>query len=262
MFHVLTCADTKFYPLALRLARNIRLFSECRLYLYDLGLKDKEREKLKQAGVQIEKIAFAEHVSSMNSDNNIRATHKMDCIEHFLRTYGQGVLVLDADTLVVEDVFAQLCPREKDILVTYRCDREKKDHILSNGKINTGVMSFGAAVGHAFFESWRAVCEDREQTDQSALSLLLEQCVDWNLLEKEQSCMGYSVRILDGNVYNDTTCRIGKLFHFKSVGRRLNKKIGYWLFSVLQQTFPELVRKLVACNREHRLFVWKARNAD
>lgn len=262
MFHILTCADTKFYPLALRLAENISLFPGCRLYLYDLGLRDEEREKLEQAGVKIEKIAFKEHVSSMNRDNNIRATHKMDCIEHFLRTYGQGVLVLDADILVIEDVFAHLWPREKDIIVTYRCDREKKEHILSNGKINTGVMSFGSAVDHAFFESWRKICEDKEHTDQSALSLLLENCVDWNLLGKEQPCMGYAVRVMDGNEYNDTTCRVGKIFHFKSVGRRLNKKIGYWFFSVMQNRFPELIRKIVTYNRKHRLFVWKARNAQ
>ncbi|MEG2139493.1 MAG: hypothetical protein RRY20_01735 [Bilophila sp.] len=262
MFHILTCADSTFYPFALRLAKNLRLFPDCRLYLYDLGLRDTERRALEQLGVRLEKLAFTENVFAMNSDNNIRATHKMDCIEHFLHTYKQGVLVLDADILVIEPVFASLNPRADDIVVTYRCDREKKEHIMSNGKINTGVMAFGSAVDHAFFERWRKLCEDKEQTDQSALSLMLDSGVDWNRHNERQPFMGCQVRIMDGNDYNDTTCRIGKIFHCKSVGRRLNKKIGYWLLCLLQQIFPVWVQNMVAYNRKQRLFVWKTKKVQ
>ena len=55
MFSLLTCADTNYFPMALALAKNVRLYGDCRLFLYDLGLKDVERAELQANGVTIEK---------------------------------------------------------------------------------------------------------------------------------------------------------------------------------------------------------------
>lgn len=74
----------------------------------------------------------------------------MGCIEHFLQKYQNGVLVLDADVLIINDAVNEIFPSEKEIVVTYRCDREKKPHILVNGKINTGVMGFGSDIESSF----------------------------------------------------------------------------------------------------------------
>ncbi len=257
MFSILTCADTNYYPMALGLARNVRLYPACGLYLYDLGLKDAERDVLRGLGVTVERIPLGQGIFALNSKKNIRATHKMDCINHFLRKYGTGVLVLDADALLIEDVSEEIFPAERDIVVTCRCDREKKPHILVNGKINTGVMAFGPGVGPAFFETWKSLCADGEHTDQSALSALLGEHVDFEKIGSRQPYGDYAVRVLDGNIYNDVTCRIGKIFHFKNAGRQFNKRLGFAAFTVAQRLFPKSIASCIALNRKYHWFVWR-----
>lgn len=256
MYSILTCADTNFYPMALCLARNIRHYPGYKLFLYDLGLQDTEREKLRELDVTIEQIPQQNDIFDFNSKHNIRTTHKMGCIDHFLRKYKESVLVLDADVLLIEDIAAEIFPAEKEIVVTYRCDREKKQHILINGKINAGVMGFGAGVESSFFEKWKGLCEDKEHTDQSAISTLLERQVELEKINSRQMYDSYSVRVLDGNIYNDVTCRIGKIFHFKSAGRRRNKHFGFMLFAFLQRLFPKNISWCVEVNRKYRLFIW------
>lgn len=257
MFSLLTCADTSYFPMALALAKNVRLYADCRLFLYDLGLKNTEQAELKANGVIIEKTAFDEDTFKLNSKGNIRTTHKIDCIRHFLRAYACGVLVLDADALLVENVVEEIFPQEREIVVTYRCNRERKSHILINGKINAGVMGFGSAVSDAFFDEWKKICDDGEHTDQSALSDLLESRVELERIGSIQPYGPYEVRILDGNIYNDVTCRTGKIFHFKNAGRRLNKRLGFTSFAVAHRLFPRVVRGLVDFNRRHQWFVWR-----
>lgn len=257
MFSLLTCADTNYFPMALALAKNVRLYADCRLFLYDLGLKDEERAELEANGVTIEKTAFDEDTFQLNSKGNIRTTHKIDCIRHFLRTYSRGVLVLDADALLVENVVRDVFPQEREIVVTYRCNRERKPHILINGKINAGVMAFGAAVSDTFFGAWKEMCADGEHTDQSALSALLEPHVELERIGSVQVYGEYEIRILDGNIYNDVTCRTGKIFHFKNAGRRLNKRLGFTSFAVAHRLFPRLMTRIVAFNRRRQWFIWR-----
>lgn len=257
MFSLLTCADTNYYPMALALARNVRLYRDCALFLYDLGLTPAERRRLEAEGVTIERTAFDEDTFRLNSKGNIRTTHKIDCIRHFLRTHGRGALVLDADALLVENVAADIFPKDREIVVTYRCERERKPHILINGKINAGVMGFGAAVPDAFFDAWKALCADGEHTDQSALSELLEREVELERMGSVQPYHDLEVRVLDGTVYNDVTCREGKIFHFKNAGRRLNKRFGFSAFALAQRLFPGPVARLVGLNRQRRWFVWR-----
>ena len=257
MFNLLTCADSNYFPLALGLARNVRRFPRCRLFLYDLGLTAAQQTLLRQHGVQIESAVFDPNTFQLNSKHNIRNVHKINCIEDFLRRYGQGVVVLDSDVLLINDVAEDLWPEGNQVVVTRRCLRECKPHILINGKINSGVMAFGPMVDHAFFQAWRALCENREHTDQSALSTLIEPYLDWDALGQLQQGPGCTIRLLDGNIYNDVTCRSGKIFHFKNAGRQGNKRLGYAVFSVVQRLLPGLVSRLIGWNRKHGWYIWK-----
>lgn len=258
MMHILTFADSKFFPMAYRMARNILKFPEYRLYLYDLGLGAKQREELCALGVLLEQTDFPSDTFSMNNKNNIRTTHKIYCIEHFLRKYAEPVLVLDADILILEDIADLIPPGKNGFVVTRRHAREQKPHILINGKINAGVMAFGPDVPSALFREWKELCLNSEHTDQSALSWLLEQEIDLDMLDIPQPFMQSQVVVRDGNIYNDVTCRTGKLFHFKSAGRRPVKMLSYKLFAAIQHCFPRTVSWLVRCNRKHRVYVWRS----
>lgn len=262
MYGLMTCTDAKFYFFVHGLARTLpqAWLKEHGLHLHvcDLGLTDTQREVLTRLSVSTEPAALPANAFSLNSANNIRAIHKMDCIEHFLRTRNTGVIVLDADILVLDPhVFEALQPQDDEVVVTARCDREKKPHVLINGLINTGVMAFGRNVPPAFFQAWKDLCEQPGHTDQSALSdLLKNNGVNFTLHNEVQTACGVHVRVLDGNVYNDTSCRTGGIFHFKSAGRRGNKRRWYQIFVALLRWCPSLVREAVRLNRQHRLLVW------
>lgn len=258
MCNIVTSADAKYYNLALGLAKNIKLFPNYQLFLYDLGLTAKQREELTSLDVRIEHTEFDQEAFQMNSKNNIRAIHKINCIEDFIRRYGESVIFLDSDVLLIEDVASRLLPQKNQVVLTRRCQRECKPHILINGKINTGVMAFGSEVGSDFFNSWRALCQDKEHTDQSALSSLIEPYINWDQLDTPQSGPYCEIVLLDGNIYNDVTCRSGKIFHFKNAGRHKNKRIGYAIFSTLQQLLPKMTTNLIRLNRKHGWYVWKA----
>lgn len=258
MYNLLTCADAKYYHLAYALAKNIALFPNYRLFLYDLGLTEKQCHTLTSLNVHIEQTVFDPNTFTFNRNHNIRTTHKINCIEHFIQKYKQNVLVLDSDILILEDVALQLLPQQNQVILTKRCLRECKPHILINGKINAGVMAFGLHVEHAFFEAWRTLCEDKDHTDQSALSALIDPYLDWEKLNVPQLGPHCEIVLLDGNIYNDVTCRSGKIFHFKNAGRQKNKRIGHALFAGLQRLLPKLTARLIRWNRTHRIYIWKA----
>lgn len=160
--------------MALGLAKNIKLFPNYQLFLYDLGLTARQREELTALDVRIEYTKFDPETFHMNKQKQYSNTHKINCIEDFIRRYGESVIFLDSDVLLIEDVASRLLPQKNQVVLTRRCQRECKPHILINGKINAGVMAFGSEVGSEFFNSWRALCQDKEHTDQSALSSLIE----------------------------------------------------------------------------------------
>lgn len=256
-YNILTCANADYYPLALGLAKNIRQFPDCRLFLYDLGLTEAQRKTLAAWHVQLEYTEFDPSAFQYNRKNNIRAVHKVNCIYDFICRYKESILVLDSDILLIEHVAPFLWPSDNQVVLTRRCRRECKPHILINGKINAGVMAFGSNVEPAFFKAWQNLCEDREHTDQSAMSALVEPYLDWNLLDVPQPGPDCTIILRDGNIYNDVTCRTGKIFHFKNAGRKDNKRIGYVLFSFIQRLIPKAVASLISWNRKYELYVWK-----
>lgn len=258
MYSILTCSDAKYYHFAYILTKNIALFPNYRLFLYDLGLTEKQSQTLAALNVHIEQTEFDPDTFTFNRHHNIRTTHKINCIEHFLQKYNQSVIVLDSDVLLLEDIASQLWPQPNQVILTKRCLREWKPHVLVNGKINAGVMAFGSNVGHAFFEAWRTLCEDKEHTDQSALSALVDPYLDWEKLNISQPGPHCEVMLLDGNIYNDVTCRSGKIFHFKNAGREKKKRIRHALFAGLQRWLPKLTARLIRWNRTQRIYIWKA----
>lgn len=258
MHHIVTSADTRFFSFAYRLMQTLHRLPNVRLFIYDLGLTDAERAAFAAIGVSVECVPVPADTFAMNSAQNIRTIHKLDCIEHFLRTYREGMILLDADTLVLDPAALDtLEPAFDEVVVTNRCRRDNKPHILINGKINCGVMAFGKDLPASFFKTWHAQCEDPEFTDQSALSLILDDNgVDWQDLNSSQRCCYVRVRILDGEIFNDTSCRVGQIFHFKSAGRRFSKLFWYYSFVLMLRVFPGLVRLLVRLNRRHGFLVW------
>lgn len=259
MYTVVSSADTNFFPLALGLARTLP--SDKPLWVYDLGLTPTETAALRRIGVHVECIPVPADSFAFNSANNIRTVHKMDCIEHCLKTRQTGVIMLDADVLVLEpEALGVLAPAPDEVVVTYRCAREQKPHVLVNGLINAGVMAFGRNIPASFFQAWKHLCADPEHTDQSALSKLLENGgIDLTRFQEPQwleQLEGIRVRVLDGNIYNDTSCRIGALFHFKSAGRRGTKRCWYHVFMTLLRILPALIQGAVRLNRRYGFLVW------
>lgn len=260
MYTLVSSADTNFFPLVLGLARTLPPGDP--LWVYDLGLTPAETAALRRIGAHVECIPVPADSFAFNSVNNIRTVHKMDCIEHCQKARQAGVIMLDADVLVLEqEALGVLAPAPDEVVVTCRCAREQKPHVLVNGRINAGVMAFGRDVPASFFQVWKDLCADPEHTDQSALSVLLETSgIDWTRFGEPQVLeppAGIRVRVLDGNTYNDTSCRIGAIFHFKSAGRRGSKRCWYHIFVTLLHAIPSLLRGAVRLNRRHGFLVWR-----
>lgn len=117
-------------------------------------------------------------------------------------------------------------------------------------------MAFGAGVSDVFFDEWKEMCADGEHTDQSALSALLERHVALDRIDSVQSYGEYEIRILDGNVFNDVTCRTGKSFISKT---QEGNSTNVWGSLPLPWRigFPRFITGVVAFNRRHQWFVWR-----
>ena len=258
MKHILTFSDAKFFPIVRRVAYHAKRFSGYRISVYDLGMDDHQKKLLTDLGATIAWTEFPENALGTNERGQIRTSHKMYCIEHFVRKHNAPLLVIDADTLIIESV-DELWPTEPDgLVVTARCPREHAPHQRVNGMINAGVMAFGPEIPAEFFLKWKEKCiNDVNATDQSALSdMLAEANIDFGAFDSSQPCWWGSVVVRNGEIYNDVTCRTGKIFHFKSIARRTKKLLTYKIFSAIYAAFPHMVETLVRYNRKHRLWVW------
>lgn len=257
-FNILLCADSNYYFFVKRLVKNIKNIADSySIHIYDLGLEAWQRKELERHNVRIEKTRFQDDTFKINSLRCIKATHKIDCIEDFINRYRKNIIVLDADILFIENVFTHLHAEKEQIILTRRCRREWHPDYFKNGKINTGVMSFGSEMSSSFFAAWRKLACEERHSDQSALSALIEPHVDWDILEKEQDSPWGKVKLLDGNIYNDVTCREGKVLHFKQAGRIKKKRVRYKIFASLCMNFPSLTKKIISFNRKKQIAVWK-----
>lgn len=212
--NVVTCADSKFFSCLVPLARSVQRAYGRDLIVYDLGLTKEQRRELQAVYIAID---VDPEYAELNSRRNVKTTHKPHCVEHYLKTYDEPMMLVDADCFFTERVEET----GFDFGVTFRHYAEQSERFYVNGMINAGVMFFnGGKRLLPLIEKWIEGCEPKEATDQSAMSEILSEVVDWTERDRMYDWYGLSVKIFDGEIYNDVLCRSGKIFHFKSVGRK------------------------------------------
>ena len=246
-FKIMTCGDSRYFEFLYNFERNVRQQFGFWPVIYDLGLEEEQQQRLKS---DIRKVVVPEAFNTQNSLNYIRTTHKPHCVLDFLATYPQDCLYVDADTVFVS-AFDENVFKNADIAVTPRHPKERKEKYYANGLLNAGVIFFrnnhkGVA---EFISTWRNKCEEPDTTDQKALSDLFSEEIDLlNPTEPLQKCKGVKVGLLDAKIYNDVSCRTGKLFHFKNAGRTTKHCNRYRRFVRVQSVFPQAVELAVAIN--------------
>ena len=211
VFCILTFANQKFFPVVWQMAKSVRRFASYRLHVYDLGLNTDSQKRLTNSGVTVLRTEMPAGVLDREHQRVSSNAHKIYCIEDFIRTRNEPVLVLDADTLVIENI-DELWPDQPDgIVVTARHPRDQgAQHLIVRGKfINAGVMAYGPGVPTEFFRQWKERClQDMNGSDQRPLNdLLAEENIDFAKFDVGQPCKWGNVVVRDGEIYNDTTCR-------------------------------------------------------
>ena len=247
-FKIMTCGDGRYFEFLYNFERNVRRQFGFWPVIYDLGLEEEQRQRLKS---DIRKVVVPEAFNTQNSLNYIRTTHKPHCVLDCLATYPQDCLYVDADAVFVsafaEDVFG-----DADIAVTPRHPKERKEKYYANGLLNAGVIFFrnNQECIARFVSAWRNKCEEPDVTDQKALSdLLSEEITLLGPTPALQTWQGLKVELLDAKTYNDVSCRTGKLFHFKNAGRTEIHRRRYRRFVRIQAAIPGIINLLVTLNR-------------
>ncbi|XPV76851.1 MAG: putative nucleotide-diphospho-sugar transferase [Desulfovibrio sp.] len=248
---VVTCVDNKFEQFAVGLRRSAGSHSNLKVVVYDI---DPGKGKMEAADY---KIAAGNAFDKEDAHNNIIANHKPICLHHYIKENNRPCVALDADCFFT-------CPLDLsvfdgvDIAVTPRGAREDKPFLMRNGKINSGVVYLNNTPEVLdFIKRWEALCADGTISDQKALSDMLEEEIEFDLSKPVQKYKGMTVKLLDPDEFNDVTCKTGRIFHCKSVGRRKAKYIFYRAFIFMASTVPGFLDKLISLNRKHRFVVYK-----
>ena len=139
---------------------------------------------------------------------------------HAIKTYGRPCLYLDTDTMLVMPIdFSAF--EGCDVAVTPRPKNEYKyDKLLENGSINAGVLWFANTKNaHSVLDTWLELCRTTEESDQALLSDLL---ADADYLGGFGNALvgDAIVKKLNPLRFNDTSCKIGDIWHFKNAGRK------------------------------------------
>lgn len=246
-FNVLTCADAKFHHFLPNFERNV--FSHFAEYpiIYDLGFSDIQRSILKS---DIVSANGDFDITEKADSENIRATHKPSCIIDFLDRYKTGCLYVDADVIFTEAI-DPLIFDDVDIAVTPRHPKEIQylPDPYKNGEINSGVLFFAnTAKSRDILAQWKMRCEQTRESDQMALSMVLHFA---KLREPYGLHFQGDITILklDPTIYNDVSCKTGKIWHFKNAGRRFHKKVKLLIASFITRRAPALMRIILRNNR-------------
>lgn len=254
--HVVTCVDRNFEKYAENLKKICKNLQSVRLWVYDIGL---QKETL---GVADYKVFATENYAARDSNKQIVTNHKPIIIKHFLEKHQAPCLYIDADCIFT----GELCPafgEGVDIGVTPRALREQKAQILQNGLINAGVLYFNYSDDVLnFIQKWAESCADGMVSDQRALSHILSEKIDLVDGGQDQFYDDMKIRLLDPDVYNDVTCKTGKIFHCKSVARRKSKYRAYCVLSTMMKLCPNFCDALISFNRKHRLLVYRRKKNE
>lgn len=228
---VLISGDSNYYKFLHRIELNI--FEKFGSYpvIYDLGLTEVQIKSLKS---EVRKVDFLAKYKDYNELGFIQATHKPDCILDFLNNNKEDCLYLDADMLISrkftkDDLFF----KGYDIAVTPRHIEERYEKLIKNGYINSGFMFFrNNQKSIQMIKSWIDECQNKNTTDQLAMSNLLT--IDGHDLFSKKELLLNETRVclLDAQKYNDISLSSGLILHYKNAGRYSEVfkryKFDYW----------------------------------
>lgn len=246
MLTIITCGDSNYFEFLKNFENNIFAIFGYYPIIYDLGLKEDEKAKLKS---EIRKIPIKEKFWELNTIGYIKTTHKPRCIKDILNAKNQDCIYVDADVIFTSKI-KETEIENADIGITPRHTKERKPEYFTNGLINAGFIFFRNTKNvSALIDKWIISCQEHDTTDQKALSDILKMNVDILNGATKQKYEELCVLLLDPSVYNDVSCKTGRMFHFKNAGRREASLIKYRNFVSLQAKFPRIIELITNFRR-------------
>jgi hypothetical protein len=246
MFTIITCGDSKYFEFLQNFEKNIfTIFGDYPI-IYDLGLKEDEKSQLKS---EIRKIPIKEKFWELNTIGYVKTTHKPRCIKDTLDKSKENCIYVDADVIFTSKIQDNEI-KNADIGITPRHTKERKPEYFTNGFINAGFIFFKNTKNvKSLIDKWIISCQEQDTTDQKALSDILKTEVDILNGKTIQKYNDINVALLDPSIFNDVSCKTGKMFHFKNAGRRDISLKKYRNFVSLQAKFPLIVALITALRR-------------
>ncbi len=256
-FSIMTCGDSRYFYFLKNFEKNIYERYGFFPFIYDLGLTTEQKKELKSP---LRKITVPSIFNQKNSNNHIKAVHKPLCIRDCLSYSSKDVLYLDADTISISPFHPEDF-KGCDVAITPRHPKERKPSYYINGLLNSGVLFFrnNDSVLN-FITLWDHFCQESDTTDQKALSDILALHIDILGEKGAYKWNNLNILLLDPEIYNDVSCRIGKVFHFKNAGRTEKAYQRYRRMAKCQALFPHFLEKIISFNRHSRLFTWRKKN--
>lgn len=246
MFTIITCGDSKYFEFLQNFENNVFMIFGYYPIIYDLGLSEDEKAKLKS---EIRKIPIKEKFWEFNTIGYVKTTHKPRCIKDALEKQSQDCIYVDADVIFTSKIQESEL-RNIDIAITPRHTKERKPEYFTNGLINAGFIFFkNSKTVKPLIDKWILSCQEQDTTDQKALSDILKTKIDIINGKKQQKYYNINVLLLDPSIFNDVSCKTGRMFHFKNAGRRELSLKKYRNFVSLQEKFPLIIRAITALRR-------------
>ena len=245
-FRILLCADAGFFQFLPSLEENIFKRQGQYPVIYDLGMTPDQVARLKSDVVQ---ITPPDGYKAQSASGAIKTTHKPSCIQHFLTQNTSDVLYIDADVIILETILAEEF-LDGDICVTPRHPKELRSATpFVNGTLNAGVIFFkNTPAVQDLVKIWDEECGVGDKSDQMALSDVLV-AADIKAGSGVGYAHGLTIQKLPAVLYNDVSCSIGKLWHFKNAGRRSSKKNKRAFAILVANTAPRLMQRWLAYKR-------------
>jgi hypothetical protein len=211
--NILSCADSNFFHCLRELSESVQKFYDKPLIVYDLGLSEEQKGKLKaiilpvpvEPGVDYHRKAYL----SPDGRPSTRAAHKPFCVRDYFQRYSEPMILVDADCLFTEKVEEH----DFDVGVTYTPRKSSTIEDCYNGIINSGVIFFNNPAD-GLVNRWAEECRAENTTDQKAMSDILSETVDWSMYKQIQDWQGLKIKIFDTRKYNDYHLKGGKILHF------------------------------------------------
>jgi len=246
MFTIITCGDSKYFEFLQNFENNIFTIFGYYPTIYDLGLKEDEKTKLKS---EVRKIPIKEKFWELNTIGYVKTTHKPRCIKDILNEKNQDCIYVDADVIFTSKI-QEVEIKNADIGVTPRHTKERKPEYFTNGLINAGFIFFKNTEDvKSLIDKWIVSCQEQDTTDQKALSDILKEEIDIIDGKKMQKYKHINILLLDPAIYNDVSCKTGRMFHFKNAGRREISLKKYRFFVSLHEKFPRTISVITMLRR-------------